>query len=331
MPMLGMNQNAGKIISWLKHEGDDIAVGDPVMEVETDKAIVEVEAQASGVLTEVLYAAGSEIPVGHVVARIAGGAAAPPPTRAKSPEDPVGAERPKAEGTVVLVPERLAGSDQPPVKRSGAPAPPDRLLISPKARREAARRGIDLRQLARLDKGRLYHVADLEYLQTEFASSAPGVAAANSIEFGATADMAPTLSLLKWSGEVVGKPIPLDAVWAAYGGGSLGGGARRIRIHSLRGSHDYVVSPCQGLTEITPAADASDPVDLVIHDLSGSRLSQARNVSSVAPTLTLAAGRSASEIAVTLRANEEQLSEPAAMHFLDAFVRRVELPIRHLL
>ena len=47
MPALGMNQNTGKILSWLKSKGDPVKVGDPLMEVETDKAIVEVEAQAS--------------------------------------------------------------------------------------------------------------------------------------------------------------------------------------------------------------------------------------------------------------------------------------------
>ena len=47
MPALGMNQNTGKILSWLKGEGDAVNVGDPLMEVETDKAVVEVEAQAN--------------------------------------------------------------------------------------------------------------------------------------------------------------------------------------------------------------------------------------------------------------------------------------------
>src|SRR5947209_18305484 len=76
MPALGMNQTTGKIIAWLKGKGDFVRVGDPVMEIETDKAVVEVEAQASGVLTEVRHVAGSEVPVGHVVGVIAEGVAA---------------------------------------------------------------------------------------------------------------------------------------------------------------------------------------------------------------------------------------------------------------
>ena len=77
MPALGMNQNTGKILSWLKGKGDTVNIGDPLMEVETDKAVVEVEAQANGILTEVRHAAGSEVPVGHVIAVIGGAAAAP--------------------------------------------------------------------------------------------------------------------------------------------------------------------------------------------------------------------------------------------------------------
>ena len=74
MPALGMNQTTGKILAWLKGKGDPVKIGDPVMEVETDKAVVEVEAQAAGVLIEIRHAAGSEVPVGHVVAVIGTGA-----------------------------------------------------------------------------------------------------------------------------------------------------------------------------------------------------------------------------------------------------------------
>ena len=104
MPALGMNQITGKIITWLKSKGDSVRVGDPVMEVETDKAIVEVEAQASGVLTEVRHPAGSEVPVGHVVGVIGDAAAslafdnhAAPAEQAKAAETrPAATEQPPA-------------------------------------------------------------------------------------------------------------------------------------------------------------------------------------------------------------------------------------------
>ncbi|HET9130778.1 MAG TPA: biotin/lipoyl-containing protein, partial [Terriglobia bacterium] len=53
MPALEMAQETGKIISWLKKEGDAITKGQPLLEVETDKAVVEVEAGADGVLAGV--------------------------------------------------------------------------------------------------------------------------------------------------------------------------------------------------------------------------------------------------------------------------------------
>jgi hypothetical protein len=149
--------------------------------------------------------------------------------------------------------------------------------------------------------------------------------------FGATIDVEPTVSLAEWIGKETGKPIALDAVWAAFAAGSLGGGTRRILLHALRGSQDYVVAPYQGLTQIVPAEDAADAVDMFIHDLSESRLSRARIRSDRAPPLTLAPGPSMGEMTLTLHAYETQLSQTAAMQFLDSLVRRVESPIRHLL
>ncbi len=70
MPQLGMAQDAGKIVSWLKAPGDKVAKGDALFEVETDKATMEVEAQASGFLTHVSAQAGEDIPVGQAIARI---------------------------------------------------------------------------------------------------------------------------------------------------------------------------------------------------------------------------------------------------------------------
>lgn len=328
MPALGMNQNTGKILSWLKSKGDTVNVGDPLMEVETDKAVVEVEAQANGILTEVRHAAGSEVPVGHVIAVIGGGAAAPAPINDATPAgNPARAEQAKAGET-----ERLRLAQKPLLKeRLTAPTATNRLLISPKARKEAARRGIDLGQLPRLAKDAPYHVADLDLFQREIASPAPAGVAANMMEFGAIIDVEPTLSLAEWIGKEIGKAIALDVVWAAFAGGSLGGGTRRIRIRTLRGSQDYVVAPYQGLSQIVPALDTSAAVDLVIHDLSGSRLSRARVGSDRAPSLVLASDPSTSKMALTLHADETQLSQAEAMQFLDSFVRRVESPIRALL
>src|SRR2546425_6031239 len=70
LPVLGMAQDTGKIVQWLKAEGEPVKKGEPVVEVETDKATVELEAPADGVLTNVTATEGDEVPVGQVIARI---------------------------------------------------------------------------------------------------------------------------------------------------------------------------------------------------------------------------------------------------------------------
>lgn len=70
MPALGMSQDTGLLVAWLKEEGDTVEKGDLLMEVETDKTTVEIEAQASGTLSGVRAGTGDSVPVGDVIAYI---------------------------------------------------------------------------------------------------------------------------------------------------------------------------------------------------------------------------------------------------------------------
>jgi pyruvate dehydrogenase E2 component (dihydrolipoamide acetyltransferase) len=70
MPALGMAQETGTLIQWLKSAGDSVTKGEPLMEIETDKATVEIEAPASGVLSNVTAQPGDVIPVGQRIALI---------------------------------------------------------------------------------------------------------------------------------------------------------------------------------------------------------------------------------------------------------------------
>src|SRR5208282_1221949 len=70
MPALEMAQETGKLVSWLKKEGEPVAKGEPLLEVETDKAVMEVESPADGVLAGVKVQAGAEVPVGRTIAWI---------------------------------------------------------------------------------------------------------------------------------------------------------------------------------------------------------------------------------------------------------------------
>ncbi len=130
MPALGMAQETGKLVRWLKREGDTVSKGEPLMEVETDKATVEVEAPASGVLRAVSASEGDDIEVGHAIAVIvATGEATPqlaPSARASVPV------RPPSSSTA------QPGAVQPRVLNAS------RQAASPKARRLAAERGVEL-------------------------------------------------------------------------------------------------------------------------------------------------------------------------------------------
>src|SRR5262245_26497969 len=70
MPALGVAQQTGTLLKWLKAEGQSVSKGEPLMEIETDKATVEIEAPASGILAQVMAKAGDEVPVGNRIALI---------------------------------------------------------------------------------------------------------------------------------------------------------------------------------------------------------------------------------------------------------------------
>ena len=68
MPKLGYDMETGKVSGWIKKVGDQVARGDVIAEIETDKSTVEMEATASGTLEEIVHEAGDEVPVGETIA-----------------------------------------------------------------------------------------------------------------------------------------------------------------------------------------------------------------------------------------------------------------------
>jgi pyruvate dehydrogenase E2 component (dihydrolipoamide acetyltransferase) len=138
MPALGMAQEKGTLLNWLKKPGDAVKKGEPLMEVETDKATVEVEAPASGVLQNVTAKEGDEIAVGKTIAIIAAPGekpvAAAAATKSKAEAKPAG--KPEK---ALPVPAREA--------RAEAAASTGRVTASPAARRIAKENDIDLAAL----------------------------------------------------------------------------------------------------------------------------------------------------------------------------------------
>jgi pyruvate dehydrogenase E2 component (dihydrolipoamide acetyltransferase) len=142
MPALGVAQQTGILLKWLKSEGQSVSKGEPLMEVETDKATVEIEAAASGILTHVIAKPGDQIPVGQRIALILspGEEAAP----AAVPEQRFIHPRPQQEQRDEGRP--IAAPDNSPAKTPSA-APGARLLASPAAKRIARERGVALATL----------------------------------------------------------------------------------------------------------------------------------------------------------------------------------------
>ena len=130
MPALGMAQETGRLVRWLKAEGDAVSKGEPLMEVETDKAVVEIEAPASGTLAAVSAAEGEEVAVGHPIAVILG------------PGETAADVKPKALAPPPA-PAPPASAPEPAPAAPGA-ASTDRPAASPKAKRLAADKGVDL-------------------------------------------------------------------------------------------------------------------------------------------------------------------------------------------
>ena len=71
MPQMGFDMKEGTLVRWIKREGDEVASGEIIAEIETDKAVVEIEAFDSGVLRQTLIDEGTTVPVGEVIAVIA--------------------------------------------------------------------------------------------------------------------------------------------------------------------------------------------------------------------------------------------------------------------
>src|SRR6266702_6865110 len=104
MPAPEMAQETGKVIRWLKQPGATVAKGEPIVEIETDKITVEIEAPASGVLRDVTANEGDVVPVGRTIAVI--GEAGAPAVAAAAPV----ASAPSARAVSSPAPERVKAS-----------------------------------------------------------------------------------------------------------------------------------------------------------------------------------------------------------------------------
>lgn len=301
MPQLGMNQDSAIILAWLKAVGDKVAVGDPLFEVETDKASMEVEASSAGFVAAILAPEGENVPVGATIAVLVDSEDAlanyaPAPNQAEQK-----LEAPQAKENEVKPPTPVSASASPP---QPSPDKSDKVLASPLAKRLASERGIDLTKLRR--KGAPIHAADLKNApsasaQSQLNARVSGTAMSALLNRAQDADRA-----------LVFATFVAGAWRAVFDEDTLA-----ISIIALDGSTRLYNA------ESAPQAQA----ELSLLDLCDTRLS---GYAPASQELTLAIARDGAGYNLTLSFEETTMPLHLAIKFFNEIAARVEDPIRQL-
>lgn len=330
MPALGMAQDAGLIVAWRKSPGDSVTASDILFEVETDKSIVEVEAGHDGFIAALLAEKGEEAPVGHVIAIIT----------SEKPESPVQLSL-QASGKSAEAAEQVKPAESvkpaPAVKQpsaprqtgpaQGVPAVRGRILASPKARRLALERGLDLERLAENGYPQPYHVKDLEVLESLPKATAPQPSTAapgRYLSAEVTADGFDEFAV--WAAKEAGL-TDASSLLAAFAGSSLGQNEATVALEAFGKTRIFAMHGrrLRDLAEVEPEAVP----DLRLRDLRFGRLSTIQAGPEDTPVLSVLT--SGAGLKLTLECTAEQLDASAAITLLSDFAGRMEQPLRHLL
>lgn len=229
MPKLGFDMAEGTLVRWVIAEGGEVAKGAVLAEIETDKATVEVESSASGILYRRLVEEGAVVPVGTAIAVIAApgeevkdlpdSGAAPekaektPAKAAKQKAEPLPPKESTAEGKTEDIvedkPEEKAKKPAAAAKPVESAAPADEMLrVSPLARRMALENNINLQQvLGTGPEGRITKIDIEKALEAGPATAAPAGAVAAPVAVTHTGPMPAALPAISW---MPGAPVPED-------------------------------------------------------------------------------------------------------------------------
>jgi pyruvate dehydrogenase E2 component (dihydrolipoamide acetyltransferase) len=180
MPRLSDSMEEGTILTWLKQVGDEVAVGDELVEIETDKANMAYEADVAGTLNEILAKEGETLPIGSPIARIGapGEVAQDNGDRAAGPVADEGSSSSQAAGE-----DPSSAPPAAPAAAAAAPAGPavredgERVKASPLARRLAKEKGLDLSRVAGSGPGGRVVKSDVEKAEASGAFAGASAAA----------------------------------------------------------------------------------------------------------------------------------------------------------
>ncbi len=323
MPALGMTQDSGLILSWKKQLGDEVAVGDVLMEVETDKTTMEVEAQHKGFLTKVYAEEGAEVPVGEVIAIISDTAGDIEISQSsvkpiKEIKSPTTLKEPDLVQEATNLPKPVSSKEQTKYNK---------ILASPKAKRLANEHGFDLGFLVQSGHPQPYHVSDLKHLESMATTNTSNIEVfvRAQLDGGAFRDFG------EWIKSETDLPISVAMVAFAASAyqEALGVGNVVVRIDTLPNSSiTYTIPQFAGLGDIVPLEMIVKP-DLVVNDLTQTKFSSIRSGPALVPTFSI--GNIGESIEVLLVSPEGSLDQLQLVNCMEGFINRLEEPLMHLL
>lgn len=338
MPALGMAQQTGLVIAWHKRVGDPVTAGEVLLEVETDKSAMDVEALHSGYVAAIGAAAGAEVPVGQVIALISDEPLDPDaePAVITSPE---GRKReatslpsgPETQAAAVPATAQHAFSAAAAPILASSPPESSRILASPKAKRLAFERGIDLSQLVSAGMLQPLRAADVEHAPVRQATGQPAPLLVSHCNARApTAGFLDLVSSFTREGLEV---VPQSAMWTAFAAAALraqtGAQSLCIRLVCVEPAFDGIYAdPDRHSFSALRATEPGRGPDLIVFDLSGSRLKSVSPGALQCPVLSVS--QNADDFEMTMAFDETRLTILQAMAVIEGFAGRLAQPLIHL-
>jgi pyruvate/2-oxoglutarate dehydrogenase complex dihydrolipoamide acyltransferase (E2) component len=322
MPALGMAQDTGLIVTWHKAVGDEVKADDILMEVETDKATMEVEAGHDGYIAQLHAAAGDDVPVGDVIAIIS----KEKPTASSASS--MSAAKPSTAKVVKAVANTVAHSSAP-VKKTPIQPSGGRILSSPKARRLAQERGLDLSRLVAEGVEQPYHVSDIETLASLPSESTVGAASISRLN--ARVPSSDFNDFTTWLTEETPN-LSLASIWASFACASLRPTLESpsVAIVVVVDDQKFSNADLHRFKNLSPTEENISPL-LLLRDLTETRISTVQLSQETTPTITITRLASAQELELILEFSGSALTNSAAIQLLNGFAQRIETPLRHLL
>jgi len=231
MPQMGYDMQQGTVVRWLKTEGSPVKRGEAIAEIETDKAVVEFQSYASGVLAKILVAEGTVVPVGRAIAIVAA-------------EGEKLADMPKAAAPAPAKPQALVTQRQAhptpseeTVEAEHMPVSAEEVKASPVARKLAEELGVDLSLVRGTGPGGRISKEDVLALRTKGQAPAPSAAPSPAKPVTA-APAAPAMPVPQ--GVSPGKKVPLSKMRQQIA---------RVTVHSKREIPHFYVSTEVDMTQ----------------------------------------------------------------------------------